>query len=483
MFEKYETIVGLEIHAQLNTKSKAFAGDSTLFGQKPNTQISVITLAHPGTLPKTNKQMVESAIKMGLATHCHINQFTLFARKNYFYPDLPKGYQLTQDKNPICENGFLNISLKNNEIKKIRIQRIHLEEDAGKLLHLAEEKDSLIDFNRAGVPLIEIVSQPDIRSGEEASTYMQMIRQILKYLNICDGNMEEGSLRCDANVSVRLKGTEKLGTRVEIKNLNSFRFLQKAIDFEAKRQIQLIEAGRGNEIVQETRSFDPQKEITTQMREKESLNDYRYFPEPDLAPLQISDEWLKNIQQSMPILPQTFLQKMINDYKLSQYQAQLLTEFQKVALFFEEIIKINSNYKHIANFIIEVVRPFWIEKDIENTSAPISALQCSELITLILENKVSHQVATQKIFPLLVKNTKKMPSEIAKEENLWLENNQNELQAIIEQVLANFTDKVKEYKNGKKGLLGMFVGEVMKKTKGKADPKLVNQLVNETLSK
>lgn len=482
MSEKYEIIIGLEIHAQLKTNSKIFAGDSTSFGKKPNTNVSVVTLAHPGTLPKTNKKAVEFAIKMGIATNCHINQKTLFARKNYFYPDLPKGFQTTQDKNPICENGFLTIELKNKTTKNIRIQRIHLEEDAGKSLHLDNEKDTLIDFNRAGVPLIEIVSHPDLRSGEEASVYMQEIRKIVKYLDICDGNMEEGSLRCDANVSVRLKNENHLNTRTEIKNLNSFRFLQKAIEYEAKRQIELIENDKQNEIIQETRGFDAVKEQTFSMREKENLNDYRYFPEPDLAPLLISDEWLKNIQENLPELPQKLLQRLIQQYQLSDYDAQRLIENKEIVLFFEETSRLLNDYKSIVNWILETIKPFWVAIGIENNACPINSKNLIDLIVLVNENKINNSAA-QKIFSFIIKNPSKTPLEIAKEENLLIENNENELETQIKVILEAFPDKVKEYRNGKKGLLSMFMGELMKKNKGKLNVKAANELLIEKLKK
>lgn len=476
--DKYQPVIGLEVHAQLLSKSKIFASDSTEFGNLPNTNISVITLAHPGTLPKLNRKVVELAIKMGLACNCEINRLNFFDRKNYFYPDLPKGYQTTQDKAPICKGGFVTIKTNEGE-KKIRLNRIHMEEDAGKNLHLAGEVDTLVDYNRAGVPLIEIVSEPDLRTSDEAFAFMTEIRKLVRYLDICDGNMEEGSLRCDANISVMLKGADKYGKKVEVKNMNSIRNVQRAIEFEIDRQIAEIE--NGNAIYSETRQFDAGTGETYGMRTKEELNDYRYFPEPDLQPLKIPEEWLKEIRASMPSLPQELYNKFVKEYKLPEYDAGVLSDTKEIALYFDDLCKKTANYKAASNWVMGPVKSYLNELTLHIDQFPVSTQGIADLIALIDSGKVSNAAATQKIFPEMLKGVKKSPADIAVELNVIQESNSDALIPIIEEVIAKYPAKVAEYKGGKTGILGLFMGEVMKASKGKADPKVASELIKQKL--
>jgi len=476
--DKYQPVIGLEVHAQLSTKSKIFASDSTEFGQLPNTNISVITLGHPGTLPKLNMKAVEFAIKMGMACNCEINRYSFFDRKNYFYPDLPKGYQTTQDKAPICKGGEVTIKTKDGE-KTIRLNRIHMEDDAGKNMHLAGEVDTLVDYNRAGVPLIEIVTEPDIRTSDEAFALMTEIRKLVRYLDVCDGNMEEGSLRCDANISVMLKGATKYGKKVEVKNMNSMRNVQRAIDYEIERQIELVE--KGEEIFSETRQFDATTGDTHGMRTKEELNDYRYFPEPDLQPLKVSQEWLNEIKASMPPLPNELYNKFVKEYKLPEYDAAVLSDTKEIALFFDELCTKTKNYKAASNWVMGPVKSYLNELTLHIDKFPVSIQSLADLIALIDSNKVSNTAATQKIYPELLKGSKKTPLQIAEELNLIQESNSNALVPIVEEVLAKYPAKVAEYKGGKTGILSMFMGEVMKATKGKADPKVATELLKERL--
>jgi len=480
-YDKYQVVIGLEVHAQLLTKSKAYSWESTEYGSLPNTNISVVTLGHPGVLPKANKQVFNYAIKMGLAIGSAITEKNIYARKNYFYPDLPKGYQITQDKDPICVGGKVMINLQEGIEKTIGVTRIHMEEDAGKSLHLAEEADTLIDFNRAGVPLIEIVSEPDLRSAEEAGAYLTEVRKLVRYLEICDGNMEEGSFRCDANISVMLKGSEEFGTRVEVKNMNSIRNVQRAINFEFKRQIDLIEAGQS--FNQETRTFDATTGETYAMRTKETMNDYRYFPEPDLTPVIVDKEWIESIKKQMPPLPRELYEKFVNNYKLPEYDAGVLTDTKEIALYFEELVSHTKNYKAASNWIMGGVKSFLNERTLHIKDFPVSPEKLASLIQLIDEGKVSNSVASQKIFPILLDNPEKTPLQIAQENNLIQESDTSTLQKLIDEVLAEFPDKVAAYKKGKKGLAGMFMGQIMKRSKGKADPKLTNKMLSETLEK
>lgn len=482
--DKYKVVIGLEVHAQLQTQSKIFAPDPNQFGADANTNISVITLGHPGVLPKLNKKAVEFAVKLGLACNCQIAEWQHFDRKNYFYPDLPKGYQITQDKTPICGPGFYTIKFKNAEgepiEKAVKIHHIHLEEDAGKSIHIDGETDTLLDYNRAGTPLVEMVTEPCISSGEEAAAFMTEIRKLVRYLDICDGNMEEGSLRCDVNVSVMLKTATQFGTKVEVKNMNSMRFIQKAIEFEIDRQIIAVE--NGEKIIQETRSFDPATNSTSGMREKETMNDYRYFPEPDLPPFEVTQNWVDTIKSAMPHLPNELYKKYITDYKLTDYDASLLTDNKETANYFEDICKKSTNFKAASNWINGPIKSYLNENSLEIVNFKLAPEKIAETINLIDANKVSFSVASQKILPELIKNTDKTALQIATEQNLIQESNSESLQALIDEVLISNPDKVKEYKSGKKGLLAMFMGEVMKKSKGSADPKLTSKLLAETLN-
>ncbi|HQX97227.1 MAG: Asp-tRNA(Asn)/Glu-tRNA(Gln) amidotransferase subunit GatB [Chitinophagaceae bacterium] len=477
-FDAYEVVVGLEVHAQLMTQSKLFCGDSIAYGAAPNTHVSPITLGHPGTLPKMNRKAIEYAVKMGLACHCKIEQHNYFARKNYFYPDLPKGYQVSQHTTPICKTGFVTIKAGDSE-KNVRLNRIHLEEDAGKSIHDIDDENTCIDYNRAGTPLIEIVTEPDIRSSDEAFAFVSEIRKLVRYLEVCDGNMEEGSLRCDANISVRIKGEIKLGTRVEVKNLNSIRNVKRAIDVEAKRLIEIIEAG--GTIQQQTRSFDANTGTTQAIRDKEDADDYRYFPEPDLTPFHLQDEFIEKIRRSIPVLPEERIEKYTTKLKLSDYDASVLTEERVVSDYFEQIILHTTNYKAAANWMLGPVKSWMNENGKEITEFPLKPEQLVSLITLIDEGKVNFSSASTKIFPALLANPDKEAASIAKEENLIQESDVSAIGPIIDQVLDKFADKVQEYKKGKKGLLALFVGEVMKQTKGKADPKVTNKILLEKL--
>lgn len=477
-YSAYEIVVGLEVHAQLLTKSKLFCGDSIAFGAEPNTHISPITLGHPGTLPKMNRKAIEFAIKMGLACGCEIEQQNYFARKNYFYPDLPKGYQVSQHTTPICKNGTVKIKINSSEgleEKIIRLNRIHLEEDAGKSLHDVDEANTCIDYNRAGTPLIEIVSEPDLRSGDEAFAYISEIRKLVRYLEICDGNMEEGSLRCDANISVRKKRDTKLGTRVEVKNLNSIRNVKRAIETEAKRLIDMVE--KGETIIQQTRSFDASNGTTFAIRDKEDADDYRYFAEPDLTPFNLQTEFIERIRQSIPALPEERIKKYISELKLSEYDATVLTEEKSISDYFEEVIQSTVNYKGAANWMLGPVKSWMNENGKEIDAFPLPAKQLASLITLIDSGKVNFSAASTKIFPGLINNPDKTPMEIATEQNLIQQSDVSAIGPIIDAVLDKFADKVVEYKKGKKGLLALFVGEVMKQSRGKADPKVTNELL------
>jgi aspartyl-tRNA(Asn)/glutamyl-tRNA(Gln) amidotransferase subunit B len=477
--DKYQPVIGLEVHAQLLTQSKIFASDSADFGDLPNTNVSVITLGHPGTLPMLNKKVVEYTIKMGLACKCEISRVTFFDRKNYFYPDLPKGYQTTQDKAPICKGGEILIKTKEGGEKKITLNRIHMEDDAGKNLHLDGESDTLVDYNRAGTPLIEIVTEPDLRSSDEAFALMTEVRKLVRYLEICDGNMEEGSMRCDANVSIMLKGSKTYGKKVEVKNMNSIRNVQRAIDFEIERQIEEIE--KGNVIVSETRQFDATTGSTYSMRTKEELNDYRYFPEPDLQPLNISEVYLNTIKASLPSLPQELYDKFVKQFGLSAYDAQVLTDSKEIALFFEDFCKQTKNYKAASNWVMGPVKSYLNELTLHINKFPITTKQLASIIELIDSGKVSFAVASQKIFPAMLNGDKNSPLKIAENMNLIQESDSGSLQPIIDEVLAGNPAKVAEYKGGKTGLLAMFMGEVMKKSKGKADPKITSELLKKSL--
>ncbi|MES2622084.1 MAG: Asp-tRNA(Asn)/Glu-tRNA(Gln) amidotransferase subunit GatB [Bacteroidota bacterium] len=476
-YSKYEVIVGLEVHAQLSTHSKMYCGDSAEFGGAPNTHISVLSLGHPGTLPMVNETAIEYAVKIGLATNCNIRYENQFARKNYFYADLPKGYQLTQDKTPICAGGFIEVEA--NGVKtKVNLTRIHLEEDAGKSIHDIDPYFTLVDLNRAGVPLIEIVSEPDIRSGDEAMAYLNEIQKLVRYLGICDGNMEEGSMRCDANVSVRLKGTNVLNPRSEVKNMNSMRNVKRAIEYEFIRQIDDIESGA--KMVQETRGFDAVKGVTLSQRSKEHAHDYRYFPEPDLPPVYVTEEYIANVKAHMPKLPNELKQEYMQQYGLPEYDARIITDEKELAEYFNRLLAETKNYKAASNWILGPVKNSLNEQGIDIKDFKVSPSNIAKLIAMIDEGKTNFSVASTKIFPVLVE-TGKEPLKIAEEMNLLQSSDEGMIKDLAEQVIAKYPEKVSEYRAGKKGLLGLFVGEVMKLSKGKADPKVTNKLITDLL--
>ena len=478
--EKYQAVIGLEVHIQLLTNSKAYSNDLNEYGASPNTNVSAITLGHPGTLPFVNKKTIEYAIKLGLSLNSNIASKQHFARKNYFYPDLPKGYQITQDTTPICEGGAVVIKLKDGEEKEIKLTRIHMEEDAGKSIHDVDIHDTLVDLNRAGVPLLEIVSEPDLRSSDEAYSYLMEIRKLVRYLDICDGNMEEGSLRCDANISVNLKGAKEFGTKVEVKNMNSMRNVQKAIEFEIERQINCNE--NGERIYQETRSFDALNSSTISMRSKEAANDYRFFPEPDLPNLNIKKEYIDSIQKSLPELPRQLFEKYTKSYKLSDYDALNIIENKDISFYYDELISHTNNYKVAANWLMGDVKSYLNENGVSISEFPISPKRLSDLIQLIEEGKLSTTIASQNIFPqLLTSNESISPLSIAENLNLIQENNQDAIFDFVNEVINNNPNEVERYRNGEKQLVGFFMGQLMKVSRGKADPKTSNKVLRKKL--
>lgn len=479
LVNKYETVIGLEVHAQLATNSKLFCEDPVVFGSSPNSSVSAISLGHPGTLPRLNSKAIEYAIRMGLICQSEITRENYFARKNYFYPDLPKGYQITQHATPICVGGLIEINGENDNRRKIRLHHIHLEEDAGKSLHEIDENFTCLDFNRAGTPLIEIVSEPDMRSGEEAFQFLSQIRKLVKWIGICDANMEEGSLRCDANISIRLKGEDKLGTKVEVKNLNSIRNLKKAIEFESERLMQLAELGQ--EIVQETRSFDAATDTTFSMREKENANDYRYFTDPDLPPFFVSDEMIEAIRSALPLLPEQYIQKYI-DLGLREYDANLICREKEVADFFEGVLQHTKNFKAAANWLNGPVSQFVNQEKISIVEFPLTSEKLAELIDMVESGQVGFSAAAGKLFPALLKNPGKDVFALASEMQLLQTDDKEALETWTNEVLEAMADKVIQYKKGKKGLLGVFVGEVRKRSKGKADLQMVTALLQEKLN-
>ena len=438
-------------------------------------------MGHPGTLPKANAQVIDFAIKMGLATNCTIRLENQYARKNYFYADLPKGYQITQDTTPICTNGFVDVKLKDGSVSRVGITRIHMEEDAGKSIHDQDYKDTLIDLNRAGVPLIEIVSEPDIRSSEQAGAYLTELRKVLRYLEICDGNMEEGSMRCDANISVRKKGASEFGNRCEVKNLNSIRNVQRAIEYEFQRQVELVKAGE--HIDQNTLNFDAATGKTSVLRSKEMANDYRYFPEPDLPPVVLTNEYIQAIEHDMPALPEQLFKRFTSEYQLTAYDANVLLDQKELAQYFMELGTHCANYKLAANWIMGAVKSYLNEQAISITEFPIPPIQIAAIIQLIESNKINNTSATQILFPALINNPIANVAELAQSLNIIINTSDEDMMAFVNEVLAKYPDKVAEYKSGKKGLLGLFMGEVMKLAKGKLDPKEANKLVVAALEK
>ncbi|MGF1639158.1 MAG: Asp-tRNA(Asn)/Glu-tRNA(Gln) amidotransferase subunit GatB [Cyclobacteriaceae bacterium] len=476
---QYEMVVGLEIHAQLSTKSKIYSSDATTFGCEPNTNISVITLAHPGTMPKLNKKVIEYAIKMGLACQCDISRYNIFCRKNYFYPDLPKGYQLTQDKTPICKGGSVAYTDDEGREKSVQLNRIHIEEDAGKSLHPEGKPYTMVDLNRAGVALIEIVTEPDIYNAADAAKVVSEVRKLVRYLDICDGNMEEGSLRCDANVSVKPKGSTTLGRKVELKNMNSIKQVRQAIEHEVQRQLNLIASG--NTIVSETRTFDPVSGSSISMREKEELNDYRYFPEPDLSPVMVTDAWLHEINATMPLLPYFLKKRFVDEFGLSDYDAAFLTESREVANYFLAVCEHTQLYKNAANWIMGPVQSAANDAGLNLEHFPLLPVKLAGIIELIHSGKITYTMAVQQLMPALIQKPTEEVEQLAIKLNLVVESNTDSLKALIEKILADYPEKVKEYRKGKKGLLGMFMGELMKQTKGKADPKVAGNLLKDVL--
>lgn len=474
--DKYEVVIGLEVHAQLKTKSKIFAPDGTEFGQEPNSQTSPITLGMPGVLPVLNREVVNMGILTGLALNCEIPERCKFDRKQYFYPDLPKGYQISQYDEPICINGYIDI-----KGKRIGITRAHLEEDAGKLVHagaagLAGSSYSLVDLNRAGTPLLEIVSEPDMRSSEEARMYMEELRNIVRYIGVCDGNLEEGSMRCDANISIMPKGSKEFGTRAEIKNVNSFSALQRAIEYEIDRQIEIVE--EGGEVVQETRLWDDNARETKSMRGKEDAHDYRYFPEPDLMPLKISREWVQEIKDKMPELPEAKRQRYMG-LGLSEYDASVIVEQMGLALFFDEVLKLGATPKIAVNFIMGEIAAYLKEEHFEISETKLTPENLAELISLIEKNTISNNIGKQIIVDMMKSGEK--ASKIVESRGLSQISDEGAIKEICQKVADANPEQVEKYKAGKVQLLGFFVGQVMKETKGRANPKAVNDLMKEIL--
>lgn len=474
---EFEAVIGLEVHAQLLTESKAFAPVSTKFGGSPNTQVTPLCLGHPGTLPVLNENLVRYIIKMGLATDCSIARKSIFARKNYFYPDLPKGYQISQYETPICHDGNLTIELE-DYTKDIGITRIHMEEDAGKSIHDQDPFNTLIDLNRSGVPLIEIVSEPDIRTPREAYEYLKRIKQIVQYLEICDGNMEEGSLRCDANVSVRPKGQEKFGTRTELKNMNSFRNVEQAIAYEIDRQIDLIESG--GEVVQQTLLWDANKMETRTMRSKEEAHDYRYFPEPDIPPVMVTDEMLEEIKESLPEMPDVRKQRFVDALGLSEEDAQTLTEDRYLADYFESVLSHTDSPKAVSNLILSEVLRILNERSIAIGEFPLSDKRLAGLIELREDDKINSSAMTE-IFNAML-DEDKSAEELAKEMNLMQVSDTGFIEPIVDEVIDSHPDEVARYRDGKKGLIGFFIGQVMQQSQGKANPQLVRELIADRLN-
>jgi aspartyl-tRNA(Asn)/glutamyl-tRNA(Gln) amidotransferase subunit B len=476
--DRYEVVIGLEVHAQLLTKTKAYSSDLNEYGSAPNTNVSAITLGHPGTLPVMNKTTIDFAIKLGLACGCQIAPQQHFARKNYFYPDLPKGYQITQDTTPICTGGQIIIRTEDGTKKSIGITRIHMEEDAGKSIHDVDVFDTLVDLNRAGTPLLEIVSEPDLRSSSEAYNYLTEVRKLVRYLDICDGNMEEGSLRCDANVSVRLKGNAEFGTKVEVKNMNSIRNVQRAIEFEITRQIETLE--NGGQLTQETRAFDALKGSTISMRTKEAANDYRYFPEPDLPPITVSQAHIDRVAQDMPALPGVLFERYTKEFGLSEYDAYNITDQKGIALYYEALIALTQNYKAAANWLMGDIKSYLNEHGMDIQHFPLAPARIAALIGLIDAGKVSSSIASQRIFPAML-GSEKSPLELAEQMNLIQSSDQSVIISYIDQVIAQNTAEVERYRNGEKQLIGFLMGQLMKVSGGKADPKAANALLRQKL--
>ena len=474
---KWEVVIGLEVHAQVSSNSKLFSGSSTKFGADPNTQVSLVDSAFPGMLPVINEFCVQQAIKTGLGLNAKINSYSVFDRKNYFYADLPQGYQISQYKNPIVGEGKITLDLPNGT-KTIGIERLHLEQDAGKSIHDLDPSNTYVDLNRSGVALMEIVSKPDLRSPDEVNAYIKKLRSIMRYLGTCDGNMQEGSLRADVNVSVRKEGNKELGTRCEIKNVNSIKFMQMAIIYEAQRQVELLEAGKS--INQETRLFDTKKNETRSMRSKEDAHDYRYFPDPDLLPLNLNKELIENIKKNLPELPDQKKERFINDYSLTAYEANVLVSEKEISDYFEEVVK-TSDIKLAKNWIMGDLFASLNEKNISISQSPVTAKKMAQLVDSISSGTVSGRTAKE-VFEIM-KETGEEPNKIIETKGLQQKSDPKELEKIIEKILTDNKDKVEQYKSGKDKLFGFFVGQVMKISGGKANPQLANQILKDKLKK
>ena len=472
----YETVIGLEVHAQILTESKIFCGCSTRFGESPNRNTCPVCMGFPGVLPVLNRKVVEHTIRTGLATHCAIARHSRWARKNYFYPDLPKGYQISQYELPLCTGGHVDVSV-DGAAKRVQLTRIHMEEDAGKNIHDARGDHSLVDLNRAGVPLMEIVSEPDMRNPGEAGEYLRTLRSILEYLEVCDGNMEEGSFRCDANVSLREAGDEELGVKVEIKNLNSFKAVEKALEYEIRRQGQAL--SEGGAVVQETRLWDPDAEVTRSMRSKEHAHDYRYFPDPDLLPLEIDEEWVDEIRATLPELARERQNRFVEEYGLPAYDADILTQRRDVAEYFEAAVKAHANPKAIANWLMgdlfRVLKERKLDAALRIESWPVAAADLARMVRLVDEGTISGKLA-KTVFNEMME-TGKGPDAIVKEKGLEQVSDTGALDAAVDEVLAACAAQVEEYRAGKENVFGFLVGQVMKATRGKANPQMVNEIL------
>lgn len=475
---KYELIVGLEVHVQLRTQSKAFCGDSTEYGALPNTLLSPISMGHPGTLPRFNRQVLEYGVLLGLAMNCRIREYNEFARKNYFYADLPKGYQITQHLTPLAYDGYLDLETENG-VRRVGITRIHMEEDAGKSIHDQDPLDTLVDLNRCGVPLLEIVSEPDMRSARDAYLYLQEIRRLVRYLEVCDGNMEEGSLRCDANISVRPFGSNVFGAKVEVKNMNSMRHVQKAIEYEFQRQCEMVE--KGERIESETRSFDPQAQNTFALRSKEAANDYRYFPEPDLPPIRVTLDEVDRIKRTMPPLPAELTARLINEMGLSAYDAGVLCDQKDLALWFLDLVSGTSHTKQAANWTMGPVKSWLNAKALPVADLPVSAASLAQLINAVQDEKLTHHQAVQQVWPAWLEQPTQSLENLLQGLGLGEPTQGDDLPALVQEVLAAHPAKVQEYRDGKKGLLALFMGEIMKRTGGKAQPAKASALLKEAL--
>ena len=478
---KYDPVIGLEVHAQLLTESKIFCGCSTRFGRAPNANTCPVCAGFPGVLPVLNRMVAEFAIKVGLATHCEIARSSVLARKNYFYPDLPKGYQISQYELPVCAGGYIDIEI-DGAPKRVRLTRIHMEEDAGKNIHDAHGDSSLVDLNRAGVPLLEIVSEPDLRSAAEAGAYLRTLRAMLQYLGVCDGNMEEGSFRCDANVSVRPAGTAALGTKIEIKNLNSFKAVERAIEFEIARQSDTLTGG--GKLVQETRLWDEHREETRSMRSKESAHDYRYFPDPDLLPLVIDEQWIDAVRASLPELPAARKTRLISEHGLQAYDAELLTSRKDVADYFESALKIHANAKALSNWIVgdlfRVLKERRLDDQLYIEGWPVSATHLAQLVQLIDQDKISGKIA-KTVFEALL-DSGKSPQQIVSEKGLEQVSDSGRIESAIDQVLAANGKQVEQFRSGNDKVFGFLVGQIMKATQGKANPQKVNEILRAKLT-